>query len=202
MSDLLASIIEDAQKQADLILDQARKDAQAIKDAALVEKAKDLELQASKLESRKAYMAARFESQKQVVGRKAGLKRSALFNQAVMKEADEMLARLPEDPGYADMLADWICEGAIELDKSLCSVNFSAKDHVDQRVLDKAEDLIKRRSGKTIKLQIGITDLEQSGVIISVPGSNVSYNNLISSRLRRMERKVSEILEESSWIRQ
>lgn len=192
---LLQGIIDAARKEASANLDQARKQAAAIQaesqDRIRVSLAEETVTQDSQL----AVLQARFDSQVRAYQRKLSLKQhSALFSE-VLSRLESDIQEIPSRPDYPALLSNWIVEGILGLGLDEVIVSCGQNDPVDDKMLCECAEQAMRRTGRKYKVSLGYSNLIESGVIISSPDQRVSFNNLISSRLRRYKSEINDIVE-------
>ena len=97
-----------------------------------------------------------------------------------------------------DSLIGWIAEAAIGLDRKNAVVSYSLLCPVDDGMLRAAEALVKERTGASLSLSLDENKTSELGVIVSSTDGKISYNNLLSSRIRRYMKDIRKIIQEEN----
>jgi len=192
---LLQSIVDEANAQSVDIIANARNDARKKVEENNKKIQKSLEREKDNLKNSLAVMEARYSTLKQSATRRNQLRRHTALYDEVMTLVNKKFEELPKRKDYPDLLLNWIVEGCISLELPDVVVNCGATDKVDQEMIEKAKKIIIKKTGLPINVKLGFNQMLGNGVVISSPDGRISFNNLISSRLRRYNREVNEIVE-------
>ncbi|MDD4082259.1 MAG: V-type ATP synthase subunit E family protein [Sphaerochaetaceae bacterium] len=192
---LLQSIIDEANAQAIEIIATARTDARKKVEDNDKKIQKALEREKDILKNSLAVMEARYSTLKQSATRRNQLRRHTALYDEVMTLVDKKFEELPKRKNYPDLILSWIVEGCISIELPEVIVNCDKNAKVDQEMIEKAKEIILQKTGLPIKVKLGFNQMLGTGVVISSMDGRISFNNLISSRLRRYNREVNEIVE-------
>ena len=87
---------------------------------------------------------------------------------------------------------------AIGFDKSSAVVSSSVLYPVDDSMLRDAERLVKAKTGASLSLSHDERKTNELGVIVSSIDGKISYNNLLSTRIRRLMKEIRKIVQEEN----
>ncbi|MDD2232277.1 MAG: V-type ATP synthase subunit E family protein [Sphaerochaetaceae bacterium] len=195
---LLDGILDAARKEAASNLEKARSQAQAIETENLAKIDAALSDEKSKHDSQLRVIQGKYDSAVKAYQRRLSLRQhSALFDE-VMDRLGSDIQQIPERADYPELLQKWIIEGILGLGLDEVTVSCGEGDPVDPAMLALCTEQALKRTGRTFKVNLGYTKLLEHGVIISSPDQRVSFNNLISSRLRRYKSEINDIVEGSA----
>lgn len=195
---LIDGIISEAQKKADSIIAEARHEAERIICEANEDAAKKAEAEKHSAMLRLSSIKLKEESAKRSIDRLAELKMMDYSYSAVMDRVMAAFSSLASGNGLRDSLVSWIAEAAIGLDKKSALVSFSHLAPVDEKMLRDAEALVLRRTGSSLSLSLDEKRTGEIGVVVSSVDGKVSYNNLLSSRIRRYMKDIRKIIQEEN----
>lgn len=194
-STLFDGILEDAKKVALSEKENTEKQIQALKLESKQRLEKALEKEQSSFDSQKQAIYAHFESQMASYQRHALLKKqSALFDE-VNKALEVEIKNICKHPSYSQMLKNWIVEALVSLDLPQVVLSCSSTDPVTETLLKECSLEAQKHTGKAYEITLGFTNLNENGVILSSPDQRVSFNNLVSSRLRRYKTEINDLVE-------
>ena len=190
---LIASIESDAQAEEERIISQAEEQA-----------AEKRQYAEKKVQSILDEARQKAEKQAEIIKRKilsdveTEIKRSSLREQGtimldVVDRLEKKMYSTIEDPGYRDILINWITEAAIGLDVRSAEINASEKERslIDEQLLSEVKEQIRNNSGKTIELVLsGALPLESQGVVLTAANGRVAFNNQVKTILSRNQRKI------------
>ena len=193
----------------DGIISEAEKKAESIKADALKERDRILAEAEEELEKKKAEemrsldihissIRLKEESAKRSIDRLREIKTMDSSYQEVMLMVEKEFSSLAGKGELSDALVSWIVEAAIGLDKEKQMVQCSQEAPVDENMLRKAEKLIKEKSGNDISLVMDERICPEIGVVLSTLDRKISYNNLLSTRIRRYQKEIRKILQEEN----
>lgn len=98
---------------------------------------------------------------------------------------------------YSLILLGWIVEATIGLNEEVAIVKTSEKERgfITDEILRKAEKIVKKEAGLTVILSCSQNSLlSEQGITVSTEDGRVSYNNKISTRLKRYKGSILEII--------
>lgn len=190
---LMASIESDAQAEEERIIRQAEEQA-----------AEKRQYAEKKVQSILDEARQKAEEQAEIIKRKTlsdvetEIKRSFLREQGtimldVADRVEKKMYSKIEDPGYRNILINWITEAAIGLDVGSAEINASEKERslIDERLLSDVKEKIQNNSGKTIELMLsGAMPLESQGVVLTAASGRIAVNNQVKTILSRNQRKI------------
>ncbi len=113
--------------------------------------------------------------------------------QDLMARVETRLESMIDDPGYRNILIDWITEAAIGLDVESAEVNASERERmkIDQELLSEAGRRIHERIGKQVTLTLSNAQpLKNQGVVLTATDGRTAFNNQVKTRLRRRQRDI------------
>ena len=195
---LIRGILDDARKKADAIIGKANEEAASIiseggkraeKERTSAEKSYALRLEQIKL---------REESAKRNIDRLSELKNLDSSYKEIMAEVERRIDKRMGEPGFSDVIVDWIAEAAIGLDRKEARVSFSEKTPVTVDMLREAEQLVRKETGASVSLTLDTERLSGAGVVLSSTDGKVSYNNQLDVRMRRYSRDIRKIVQEEN----
>ncbi len=195
---LVSGIIDDAEKKASSIIAEAKKEAAQIAEQAKDEARIKVEAEQRSINLRLTQLQLKEESAKRSVDRLSEIRKLDSAFTAVMDDVGRKIDEMAADGGLRDYLVSWIAEAAIGLDRKKAKVSFSQKAPVDRTMLDEAEGLVKKITGAEVVLSLDDKKVGEIGVIVSSEDSKVSYNNLLSTRIRRYGKDIKKIIQEEN----
>lgn len=196
---LLDGIISQAQEKARGILDQAKKQCDAIEKDAQAKAVIQVEDERRIAQGKLSQVQFRLDAGKASAKRRAALKRIDDNYNAVMERVGQAFLAFARTPGFKPYLAGWIAEAAIGLDLKEAKVAFSPLSPVDEATLRQAEALVKKTTGSSVTLTLDTRPIRQIGVVLSSLDDKVSYNNQVDIRLRRFDRDIRTMVQEHTW---
>ncbi len=195
---LIRGILDDARKKADAIIGKANEEAASIiseggkraeKERSSAEKSYALRLEQIKL---------REESAKRNIDRLSELKNLDSSYKEIMAEVERRIDKRMSEPGFSDVIVDWIAEAAIGLDRKDAKVAFSVRTPVTDEILQRAEKKVLDLTGAEVNLTIDPVRISGAGVMLSSMDGKVSYNNQLGVRIRRYQRDIKRIVQEEN----
>jgi vacuolar-type H+-ATPase subunit E/Vma4 len=197
-SNLLESIEQDAAGEAERILEQARQQAEQRRRETdrRIREMKDETDQAVALYEERA--VRRSESVINTESRRLALKAREELNRRVFGRARELLLEMPGTPAYNQVLARWIAEGALGVNRPEALVRCSFRETLTDDILRQAEALILQETGRTVHLSLMKGDpLTEQGVEVVSPDGRISFNNQVGTRIRRYDQDLKRIISEA-----
>ena len=199
---LIEGIEQDAAREVERILREAKKAAEDRK-AAAQDQARALVQQGeSKAEEQAERIRSQSASSLRMEHRRKHLKLQEQAVQEVLKRSRRRLAEMVGSPEYREVLLDWIVEAAIGLGVSEASVNASAAERkqIDKRLLQEARERIGEMSGKKVSLTIADEDpLIPQGIVLKAANGRVEYNNQVATRLLRRQSEIRKAIQDVIW---
>ena len=195
---LVSGIIDDAEKKASSIIAEAKKEAAQIAEQAKDEARIKVEAEQRSINLRLTQLQLKEESAKRSVDRLSEIRKLDSAFTAVMDEVGRKIDEMAAEGKLRDYLVSWIAEAAIGLDRKKAKVSFSQKAPVDRTMLNEAEELVKKITGAEVVLGLDDKKVGEIGVIVSSDDSKVSYNNLLSTRIRRYGTDIKKIIQEEN----
>jgi vacuolar-type H+-ATPase subunit E/Vma4 len=200
-SKLISGIQEDAQGEAERILEDAatyvkeRRLAGENKIARILEEAK------KKAEEQVNAVKRNMEATIAVEIRRIELRVRDRIIQEALEEVKKALFEMIGSQNYRKIIIDWIVEAAIGLNAASAEVNVSIKEKgmIDDTLLGEAEEEIKNLTGKKVRLIRSEKEpLLAQGVVLTAENGKTAFNNQVSTRLLRygseIRRKIHEAL--------
>lgn len=128
------------------------------------------------------------------------IKRSALklrdgVVRELMRRVEERMKTRVAEPGYRDVLRDWMVEAARGLAVDVATVNASAaeREQIDDALLQEVMERLDRRVVLTLA---DSAPLDQQGVVLTSADGRMAYNNQVRTRIRRHRQAVQELIHE------
>lgn len=194
---LITGIKEDARKEADTIITQAR--------LSIEEREKSIEKQIGRIMN-DAALKAKKQAESILKNVKSSIavekKRHALriMDQVVTMAIDKAksgIAAMIGGPGYEEVLLHWIIEAALGLNTDEAEVNASLKEKqfITGELLDKAGETLLSLTGKKIVLKkSGDTPLLAQGVVLTSKDRKTAFNNQVVTRIVRYQSAIRKII--------
>jgi vacuolar-type H+-ATPase subunit E/Vma4 len=199
---LIEGIEQDAAREVQRILGEAKKAAEDRKAAAQDQARALIQQGESKAEEQAERIRSQSASSLRMEYRRKHLKLQEQAVQEVLKRSRRRLAEMVGSQEYRQVLLDWIVEAAIGLGVSEASVNASAAERkqIDERLLQTARERIDEMSGKKVSLTIADEDpLIPQGIVLKAANGRVEYNNQVATRLLRRQSEVRKAIQDVIW---
>lgn len=195
---LIDGIISEARKKAEKIIDDAAREAGRIMEDAHEESERKKEAEKRAADVRLGAIRLKEESAKRSIDRLTELKMMDYSYSVVMERVGKKFETLAKEGKLRDSIVSWIAEAAIGLDKSSAVVSSSVLYPVDDSMLRDAERLVKAKTGASLSLSHDERKTNELGVIVSSIDGKISYNNLLSTRIRRLMKEIRKIVQEEN----
>ena len=195
---LIRGILEDARNKAEDILGKARSEAEAIEKEGASRAAREKDSAEKSYAIRLEQIRLREESAKKNIDRLSELRTLDSSYREIMAEVDARIRKAMQEPGFSDVLTDWIAEAAIGLDRKEAKVAYSAQTPVTEEMLRAAEKKVHDMTGASVSLSLDPVMVKGAGVILSSSDGKVSYNNQLDVRIRRFQRDIKRIIQEEN----
>jgi len=201
-SDLIAGIAQDAAKEAEQVLAEAKKAAEERIKAARDQAAATLQQAESKAEEQAERTRSQTASSLRMERRRISLKQREQAVQEVLTRVRRLLSEMVGSPQYREVLLAWIVEGAIGLGAAEAAVNASAaeRNQIDKKMLQAAEAKVKELTGKNVTLAAASGDpLIPQGVVVKAVDGRVEFNNQVATRLLRLQSEIRKQIQDVLW---
>ncbi len=195
---LTDGIIKEAKDKAESIIKEANIEKTKILEGARIDSEKKKDEMQRSLDLRLSSLRQREESAKKSQDRLKEMKSLDASYSAVMKSVYDEISSMAKNGKLRPYLISWIAEAAIGLDKDDAIVSFCKDAKGDDSMLKEAEELIKERSGRSVSLSLDERFADEIGVVLYSLDRKISYNNLLSTRIRRREREIRQIVQEEN----
>jgi len=200
--DLISGIVQDAGREAERVLAEAKKAAEERIKAAEDQARVVIQQAESKAEEQAARIRTQSASSTRMERRRISLKLREQAAQEVLSRVRQRLAQMVGAPEYRDVLLAWIVEGAIGLGAAEATVNASARERsqIDKKMLQEAEIKVKELTGKKITLAVASGDpLVPQGVVVKAADGRVEFNNQVATRLLRRQSELRKQIQDVLW---
>ncbi len=194
---LFQGILSDAEEKSRAIIGEANDEAAKILEDAKnsAEKARETEQRSTNI--RLEALRLKEESARRNVDRLASLRSLNAGYDAVMERVNEKLKdKLADRKWTHDVLVEWIAEAAAGLGLESAVVSSSVKSPADDDILREAEAMLKEKAGVKISLSQSSMMCPEFGIVLSSPDGKISYDNRLSTRMRRREREIRTCVQE------
>lgn len=192
---LFEGILESAKIEAANILERSERDAKAVEVTYARKIEQALEQERRLTEQRLAQIRRHEESAIRNLQRHHEVSYGQRLRQVIDELVVQRMAALLQTDDYRKTLVGWIAEATIGLDRSEAIVNYSFRERVDEVMLREAERMVATATGKHVTLRLGGATLTGQGIEVTSVDGKVAYNNQVSTRLIRNERKLKELME-------
>ena len=123
---------------------------------------------------------------------------SSLLYSLVMGKVNAAFSSMAGSGELRQALIRWIAEASLGLDMKNAVVSFSHLAPVDEEMLREAEKLVLASTGSTLSLTLDDKRCSEIGVVVSSTDGKVSYNNLLSTRIRRYMKDIRKTIQEEN----
>ena len=195
---LIRGIISDAEAKAEALAAKADAEAGEIIREAEERAKREAGLEKHSYELRLEQIELREESAKRNIDRLSELKNLDSSYKEIMAEVERRIDKRMGEPGFSDVIVDWIAEAAIGLDRKDAKVAFSVRTPVTDEILQRAEKKVLDLTGAEVNLTIDPVRISGAGVMLSSMDGKVSYNNQLGVRIRRYQRDIKRIVQEEN----
>jgi V/A-type H+-transporting ATPase subunit E len=194
---LISGIEEDAGREAEKLLDDARKKAEELARYTQKQVESILKEGEEKAKAQSEAIIRKALSGVEVELRRRSLQfRERLFGE-VMTRVKEELSKMIKNAEYRNVLLDWIVEAAVglEAEEAIVAVSKIEQRLVDAGLLQQAEKQVKKITEKKVRLTAAQeSESERQGIILTASDGKTAYNNLVATRLLRKQRQVRDLI--------
>ena len=196
---LISGIEDDAQREAEQIILDAKKQAEERKKY-LEKQVKSILLEAEE----KARVQSEVVSKKILSGLDIEVKRKFMHLKdnilvEILGRVKEEFKTLIKKPEYRTVLQNWIIEAMIGLgaEKAEVSASKSEQRLIDKELLDSAEKRVKELTGHQVKLRVLQNQTHgPQGVVLTAEDGRTAFNNQVTTRLLRKQRIIRNLIHE------
>ena len=182
-------IIEDAKKQAGEKIRFAESRAKSI----IEEAQKKAEEQIKNLEKK-------YQSFIELEKKKRKIKLRENVYELVIDGVKKRLREMIEEPGYRDILKNWIIEAGIGLfeEKAILRSSESECKLIDEELLREAKNVLKEKFGLKIDIEVDRKNyIKGQGIILYSEDERRAFNNEVNTRILRKNREIQSIIYDS-----
>lgn len=126
--------------------------------------------------------------------RRSHLKEQEMVIQEITKRVHAQMQALISDPKYPDILAGWICEGALALpgDKFVIKTSPEEVKLITPDLLAKAAKMVTELgAGRVVNFTINNKEyLLGQGVVLSLPDNKLLFSNTLTDRMARYDSQI------------
>jgi vacuolar-type H+-ATPase subunit E/Vma4 len=197
LSALIEGIVQDASREAEKVLADAKKSASDRRKVA-DSQAAAIRKEGEELARRQAEEIA--SSQERTIAVELRRTRLRLREEMIARTLEGVRARLAAlvgKPEYRQILADWITEAAIGLNAPGAEVNASKveRELIDNRLLRDAEKQVLKESGVEVALTLAEAPPHSlQGVTLTASDGRTAFNNQVETRLLRYQSEIRKII--------
>jgi vacuolar-type H+-ATPase subunit E/Vma4 len=200
--ELIAGIAQDAEAEAQRLLEEATKAARERREAAekqasgILEEARRKSAEQAQSLSRQIAATAKMEV------KRIGLRVREQAARLVIERVRSRLERMIGSPEYREVLIGWVVEAAIGLSLAEAAVNASSAELalIDEGLLSGAQARVQELTGRQVHLFKAETDpLVGQGLVLIGREGRLAFNNQISTRLLRRQTEIRKIIYETLW---
>lgn len=195
---LVSGILDEAKARADKIIRDAEEEAGFIKKDGIEEAARLTEAEWRSVRLRENQIAMKEESAKRSIDRLSELRNMDASFKKVRDEVDARIENLAKEGKLSSHLISWIVEAVIGLDRKSAVVSFSPRAVVTKEMLDEASTIVKRMTGSSVTLSLDDKMIGEIGVVVTSLDGKVSYENVVSVRIRRYLKEIRKIIQEEN----
>ena len=202
---LVSGIEADAKGEAEKLLDDARKRADEKREytAKKVESILAEAHENAKEQAETARQKILSDADLEIKRRFLRLRNTLI--QQIQQRVENRLNSIIDEPGYRNVLINWITEAAVGLGADSAKVNASEKELalIDEELLNEVTQKVRNQTGKEIKLTISDErPLKSQGMVLTTADGRVAFNNQVKARLSRKQREIIIMIYEKLFAEQ
>ncbi len=192
---LIATIIEDARKEAVRIIAQAEKSG-ALQITQAEKRAAEIVESATKDgEQRLARELAQAKSSLEMERRRIELQQRAALSTHLLDLLAERFREIIPTPRYRDFLKQWLLEAVIGLERPWAEVVTSPDDPIDDALLKE----VMKESSKALGYEVTVVLAAQKdptiqGVLVFSQDRKTAYNNTVTTRMKRYATEIHRVI--------
>ncbi len=202
---LIEGIAQDAQAEAQRLVEEAEKAAAERSQAAAQQTAEILGEARRKSEEQAAGVKRQAASAAKMQTKRIALRVREQAARQVLEQARLRLAQMIGTPEYRQVLLGWIVEAAIGLGLPEATVNASAPELplLEEGLLEEAGRRVRELTGRELRLIRAQGDpLPGQGVVLVGRGGRLAYNNQVSTRLLRRQTEIRKMIYDGLWTKE
>ncbi len=195
--ELIMGIEQDAKHEAESILAEAGKEADARRKASEVQVASILNEAKNKAQAQADAIMRANKSNISVETRRILLKKRGEIINNIINRVEEKLTQKIKASGYKEILINWIVEAAMGLNTDKAVINASKEELklIDDSVLEKACKRIESFIHKQVEISLGSEGaLVAQGVVLYTIDKKMAFNNQIPTRLLRYQSEIRKLI--------
>ncbi|MBN2738132.1 MAG: hypothetical protein JXR70_14205 [Spirochaetales bacterium] len=197
LDSMIKGIMDDAQKEADKLINEAKVQAQERSEAREIQIKRLLKEAEDKAAAQVKIIEQQSASSIKVESKRIYLKVRDEIIQSILKNVENELVRLQDNKDYRKILKDMIIEAAFGLNSPEAFVNASAKERemLSPALLKEAADETSKMLGKAIKLELSKeAPLLTQGVTLTAGDHRTAFNNTFSTRMLRYQSEIRKLI--------
>ncbi|MBI9105585.1 MAG: hypothetical protein JEZ04_02510 [Spirochaetales bacterium] len=194
-SRLLKVIIEQAETEGRRIIERAEKTVIGKNDAFEARKMRIKSETDQKISDKLSEIKKHTESAVKSESRRRKLKKREEINADVIELFYRKIEKKIGTADYDSFLSKLIAEGVIAVDEDEVEVLCSHREELSPEIIEKAVELVKKLTGKTVAISFNSeARTSAQGVTVKSKNGRINYSNLITSRLRRFDEDIKQII--------
>jgi vacuolar-type H+-ATPase subunit E/Vma4 len=200
--ELIAGIAQDAEAEAQRILEEAAKAARERREAAEKQAAAIMEEAGRKAAEQAQSLSRQIAATAKMEAKRIGLRVREQATRLVLEQVRSRLREMAGTPEYREVLVGWIVEAAIGLSLPEATVNASAPELalIDERLLAEVQTRVQELTGAKVRLFKAAADpLVGQGLVLLGREGRLAFNNQVSTRLLRRQTEIRKIIYETLW---
>lgn len=200
--ELIAGIAQDAEAEAQRLLEEAAKSTRERREAAEKQTAAILEEAGRKAAEQAQSLSRQIATTAKMEAKRIGLRVREQATKLVIEQVRSRLWEMAGAPEYREALVGWIVEAAIGLSLPEAMVNASVSELavIDEPLLAEAQARVLELTGRKVRLFKAEADpLVGQGVVLVGREGRLAFNNQISTRLLRRQTEIRKIIYETLW---
>jgi vacuolar-type H+-ATPase subunit E/Vma4 len=202
---LIEGIAQDAQAEAQRLVEEAEKAAAERRQAAERQAAEILGEARRKAAEQAAGVKRQAASAAKMQTKRIALRVREQAARQVLEQARLRLAQMIGTPEYREVLLGWIVEAAIGLGLPEATVNASSPELplLEGGLLEEAQRRVRELTGREVRLTRADGDpLAGQGVVLVGRGGRLAYNNQVSTRLLRRQTEIRKMIYDGLWTKE
>jgi vacuolar-type H+-ATPase subunit E/Vma4 len=197
--ELIKGIEQDAKQEAECVVAEAEKEAEARRKACGVQVESILDEAKKKAQNQSQAIMSANKSNIKVETRRIFLKRRGDIIKNIINKVEEKLAQKIKSSAYKEILVNWIVEAVIGLNTDKAVINVSQKELklIDNDVIKSACRKIESLVHKKVELTCDSKNpLVAQGVVLYTEDKKMAFNNQVPTRLLRYQSEIRKLIYE------
>lgn len=199
MEALVSGMEQEAQKEAEKVIAEARKEAERKIQYAERQAESILKEAASRAEAQAEKIRQQALSGVAVAAKRRSLNIQEELYREILHRAVSKLEVLVDTDSYREVLLDYIVEGAVGLDVLAARVNATEHERkmITKALLGEAEKKVKKITGRDVRLTLSdAPPLRKQGVVLTSEDNRTAYDNQVDTRLIRKAVEIRQYIQE------